>query len=52
MPAAGRDGLPSECLLLYSDGDFSKYAGDFYLGTLPANARRAALRSTEALRAK
>ena len=28
---AGRDGLPAECLMFVSDGDFDRYKGDFYV---------------------
>merc|ERR1719329_332602 len=31
---AGRDGLPAWCIMLYGDGDFNKYLGDFYMKDL------------------
>ena len=27
---AGRDGLPAECLLIFSDSDFTLYSSDFF----------------------
>ena len=46
---AGRDGLPSECLMLYGDNDFVKYASDFYVGKLSCEARETQKKSTDAL---
>ena len=46
---AGRDGLPSECLMLYGDNDFVKYASDFYVGKLSREARETQKKSTDAL---
>ena len=46
---AGRDGLPSECLMLYGDNDFVKYASDFYVGKLSAAVRATQKKSTDAL---
>ena len=46
---AGRDGLPSECLMLYGDNDFVKYASDFYVGKLSQKARETQKKSTDAL---
>ena len=48
---AGRDGSPSECTLLASDADFTRYASDFYTEKLPEHAKRHMLASTERLRA-
>ena len=41
---AGRDGSGSECILLYSDGDFTKYGDDFYNKGLDEQARATAVR--------
>ena len=46
---AGRDGLPSECLMLYGDNDFVKYSSEFYVGKLSAAARATQKKSTDAL---
>ena len=47
---AGRDGLPSECLMICSDTDFTKYHDDFYMGDKSAEAKTSALESLERLR--
>jgi ATP-dependent DNA helicase RecQ/Werner syndrome ATP-dependent helicase len=47
---AGRDGLPAECLMFVSDGDFDRYKGDFYVGGLRGEAKDAMLKSVDALR--
>jgi ATP-dependent DNA helicase RecQ/Werner syndrome ATP-dependent helicase len=47
---AGRDGLPAECILYTSIGEFDKYNDDFYIGRLQGRARQAALESTKALK--
>ena len=47
---AGRDGLVSECELLYSDADFAGYNSDFYTGKLTSEAKQAFLHSLEGLR--
>jgi len=46
---AGRDGLQSECMMVYNDADFSAYQGDFYLGKLNAEAKQVMIASIEAL---
>ena len=46
---AGRDGLPSECLMLYGDNDFVKYSSEFYVGKLSAAVRATQKKSTDAL---
>jgi superfamily II DNA helicase RecQ len=48
---AGRDGLPAECILFYSDSDFTSYKSDFYTSKLPAGAMQTYERSLNALRA-
>jgi len=48
---AGRDGLPSSCLMLYGDNDFVKYASEFYVGKLSREARETQKKSTDALEA-
>lgn len=47
---AGRDGLPAECLMLVSDGDFDRYRSDFYTGKLSAEAKKTFGQSLDALR--
>lgn len=47
---AGRDGLPAECVMYVSDGDFVKYKSDFYLASVPEKARVALEGSMDALR--
>lgn len=37
---AGRDGLPSQCYLLWSDSDFTRYKDDFYTRQLDAEGKR------------
>lgn len=46
---AGRDGLPSDVEMLYGDGDFARYASEFYVGKLTRDAREAQARSAAAL---
>ena len=48
---AGRDGLPSECVLYASATEFDKYLDDFYVGNLGGQAKEAAIKSTRALKA-
>ena len=48
---AGRDGLPAECILCFSESDFDRYKSDFYLGGLTPEARRATEASLQRLRA-
>ena len=47
---AGRDGLPSECELLYDASGFTRYESDFYTKGLSAVARDAVTTSLRALR--
>jgi hypothetical protein len=47
---AGRDGLPAECLMLVSDGDFDRYKSDFYMKNLPSEAKRMVISSLDNLR--
>eukprot|EP01062_Namystynia_karyoxenos_P084590 TRINITY_DN99_c0_g2_i2.p1 TRINITY_DN99_c0_g2~~TRINITY_DN99_c0_g2_i2.p1 ORF type:complete len:959 (+),score=244.40 TRINITY_DN99_c0_g2_i2:164-2878(+) len=47
---AGRDGLPSECIMYASESDFANYGTDFYVGNLPLEAKASILRSTAELR--
>lgn len=47
---AGRDGLPAECILYTSAGDFDRYLDDFYLKDLPGPARQASVDSTAELK--
>ncbi|KAG7347820.1 ATP-dependent DNA helicase RecQ [Nitzschia inconspicua] len=47
---AGRDGLPSECVLHTSVSAFDRYMDDFYLGALNGPARQAAIDSTKAMK--
>jgi len=47
---AGRDGLPSWCVLLYGDGDFTKFLGDFYVKDLSEDQRKQRERSLSSLR--
>jgi len=47
---AGRDGLPSECILFVSAADFDKYQSEFYLGGLQGPALQATKDSMSALR--
>ena len=47
---AGRDGNPSYVTMYHSDKDFARYADDFYIGKLTADARAATIASTAALR--
>lgn len=47
---AGRDGLPSECILYCSMADFDRYKSDFYLQGLNPKARAATEQSTAALK--
>eukprot|EP00536_Pseudo-nitzschia_multiseries_P000711 jgi/Psemu1/179522/e_gw1.9.213.1 len=47
---AGRDGLPAECVLYASPGEFDKYLDDFYIGDLKGEARKASIESTRALK--
>ena len=43
---AGRDGLPAQCLLLYSDVDFTSYKSDFYMKTRSPAVQEAVGKST------
>ena len=45
---AGRDGLQSHCDMYYSDNQFGKYFGDFYLGKLTPKAKAATMQSIQA----
>ena len=47
---AGRDGLASEVCMFVNDNDFDKYYGDFYMGSLPAEAKQAMEGSLSALK--
>jgi RecQ family ATP-dependent DNA helicase len=47
---AGRDGLPAECIMVVNDGDFDRYRSDFYMGSLPAEAKLTVGASLDALR--
>mmetsp|Transcript_88469 Transcript_88469/g.245707 ORF Transcript_88469/g.245707 Transcript_88469/m.245707 type:complete len:912 (-) Transcript_88469:101-2836(-) len=47
---AGRDGLPSWCVLLYGDGDFNKYLGDFYTKDLSETQKKLRAQSLDAMR--
>lgn len=47
---AGRDGLPAECLMMVSEGDFDRYRSDFYTGKLSSEARLTFGQSLDALR--
>lgn len=37
---AGRDGLPAWCIMLFSDNDFNKYLGDFYMKDLSDHQKK------------
>jgi len=47
---AGRDGLPSWCVLYYSDNDFNKYLGDFYMKDLSDSQKKIRTKSLDCLR--
>jgi RecQ family ATP-dependent DNA helicase len=47
---AGRDGLPSECVLFVADSDFDRYMSDFYCKKLSSEARQSFEQSLNALR--
>mmetsp|Transcript_82931 Transcript_82931/g.231287 ORF Transcript_82931/g.231287 Transcript_82931/m.231287 type:complete len:890 (-) Transcript_82931:160-2829(-) len=47
---AGRDGLPSWCVMLYTDADFNKYLGDFYMRDLNQEQKRIRQESLNKLR--
>ena len=47
---AGRDGLPAECLMFVSDGDFDKYKSDFYVGNLQGEQKANMLKSVDTLK--
>ena len=47
---AGRDGLPSECIMYMTDSDFTKYNSDFYIGNLNGQAKEFFLESLSALK--
>merc|ERR1719203_179488 len=47
---AGRDGLPSWCVLYYSDSDFNKYLGDFYMKDLSESQKQIRTASLDSLR--
>lgn len=47
---AGRDGLPAECIMYVSDGDFDKYKSDFYVGKLQGAAKANMLKSVDTLK--
>ena len=47
---AGRDGLASEVCMFVNDNDFDKYNGDYYMGSLPAEAKQAMEGSLNALK--
>lgn len=47
---AGRDGLASEVCMFVNDNDFEKYNGDFYMGSLPTEAKQAMEDSLNALK--
>lgn len=47
---AGRDGLPAECLMFVSDGDFDKYKSDFYVGNLQGELKANMLKSVDTLK--
>mmetsp|Transcript_43213 Transcript_43213/g.100802 ORF Transcript_43213/g.100802 Transcript_43213/m.100802 type:complete len:871 (+) Transcript_43213:22-2634(+) len=48
---AGRDGLDSNCELIWADSDFLAYSGDFYLKNLSEENKKSIQASTESLRA-
>eukprot|EP00928_Gymnodinium_smaydae_P030738 TRINITY_DN22775_c0_g1_i1.p1 TRINITY_DN22775_c0_g1~~TRINITY_DN22775_c0_g1_i1.p1 ORF type:complete len:942 (+),score=219.95 TRINITY_DN22775_c0_g1_i1:70-2826(+) len=50
MGRAGRDGLPSWCVMLYGDADFNKYLTDFYMKDLSATQKEIRQKSLEQLR--
>lgn len=47
---AGRDGLPAECLMYVSEGDFDKYKSDFYVGDLSKEVKANTLKSVDTLK--
>jgi len=47
---AGRDGLPSWCVMLFNDSDFNKYLGDFYMKDLSQQQKELRTQSLEVLR--
>jgi len=47
---AGRDGLPAQGILYYSEADFDQYQSDFYVGKLSGEVKRATLESTQQLK--
>jgi ATP-dependent DNA helicase RecQ len=50
MGRAGRDGLSSECTMYANLSEFSKFKGDFYIGSLRGEAKEATIRSMDALK--
>ena len=47
---AGRDGLPAVCTMVCTEGDFTRYKDDFYLGNLSKEKRAVTEHSIDALR--
>ena len=47
---AGRDGLVSQCQLIFADSEFTKYKTDFYMGHKNHRARQNSTKSLDALR--
>lgn len=50
MGRAGRDGLSAECTMYANLSEFSKFKGDFYIGSLRGEAKEATIRSMDALK--
>jgi len=50
MGRAGRDGLSADCTMYANLSEFSKFKGDFYIGSLRGEAKQATIRSMDALK--
>lgn len=50
MGRAGRDGLSAECTMYANLSEFSKFKGEFYIGSLRGEAKEATIRSMDALK--
>ncbi|KAL7497312.1 hypothetical protein ACHAWT_005759 [Skeletonema menzelii] len=50
MGRAGRDGLSAECTMYANLSEFSKFKGEFYIGSLQGEAKEAIIRSMDALK--
>ena len=46
----GRDGLPSQCILLHSDSEFLEYGSGFYTNNLSSEAKERHMKRIESMR--